>query len=105
MATNSRADRAKLFLPFDALTGLKEALKEKERVVIEKKELNEEEISLLNESLTKLHKGDMVKARYFDGEAYIEIEGLVSQFNPELRYLVVVKTKISFEDLLTLNIV
>ena len=38
----SRADRAKQFLPFDALKGLQEALREKEIENEEKKELSEE---------------------------------------------------------------
>ena len=39
MAIRKKADRAKLFIPFDALKGLKEALREKEKVLCEKKEL------------------------------------------------------------------
>lgn len=104
MATRDRADRAKLFLPFDALTGLKDALREKERVIIPKKELNEEEIKELNTSLQNVKKGNMVKAIYYDKDEYVEIEGIVSQFNIELRYLIIVKTRISFNDLLSLKI-
>ena len=104
MATRDRADRAKLFLPFDALTGLKEALHEKERVIIPKKELNEEEINELNNSLLNVKKGDMVKAVYYDNNEYVEIEGIISQFNKELRYLIIVKTKIKFDDLLSFKI-
>ena len=44
-----RADRAKQFMPFDALKGFREALAEKEKLVEEKKsaertELTEEEL-------------------------------------------------------------
>ena len=39
----SRLDRAKQFMPFDALKGLQEALRSKEIEYEEKKELSEEE--------------------------------------------------------------
>ena len=35
-----RADRAKQFMPFDALKGFREALKEKEKVTVPKIELS-----------------------------------------------------------------
>ena len=35
-----RANRAKQFMPFDALKGFREALAEKERVTVPKKELS-----------------------------------------------------------------
>lgn len=34
----NKVDRASLFMPFDALKGFREALKEKEKEVIEKKD-------------------------------------------------------------------
>ena len=34
--------RAKQFMPFDALKGYKEAIKEKQKVIVEKKELSED---------------------------------------------------------------
>ena len=37
------AERAKIFMPFDALKGFKEALKEKEKIVVERIELSDEE--------------------------------------------------------------
>lgn len=51
MASNSghihpkmdRANRAKQFMPFDALKGFREALEEKERIVEPKRELSEEQ--------------------------------------------------------------
>ena len=43
-----REERARIFMPFDALTGFKEALKEKEKVHIARKELSDE----VNEELS-----------------------------------------------------
>ena len=42
-------ERAKMFLPFDALKGLKEALREKEKILVDKKILSiEEKEKILN---------------------------------------------------------
>ena len=38
----NKSDRARIFMPFDALKGYKEAIQEKRRVVVSKKELSEE---------------------------------------------------------------
>lgn len=39
MANRKKADRAKQFIPFDALKGFREALKAEEKRVVERKEL------------------------------------------------------------------
>ena len=36
-----RSNRAKQFMPFDALKGFREALEEKERILVPKRELSE----------------------------------------------------------------
>ena len=46
--------RAKQFLPFDALKGLQEALREKEQEQEEKIELSEESLLKLNNSYNKI---------------------------------------------------
>lgn len=67
-----RADRAKQFMPFDALKGFQEALREKERVRVPKRILSEEEREELNRELSRIGKMDMVEAEYFqDGETGI----------------------------------
>ena len=50
----SRENRARQFLPFDALKGLQEALREKEIELDERKELSEESIEELSNNL-QLH--------------------------------------------------
>ena len=43
MKNDTKLERAKIFLPFDALKGLKEALREKEKILVDKKILSIEE--------------------------------------------------------------
>ena len=70
--------RAKQFLPFDALKGLQEALREKEVEHEEKIELSEETLSELNNSLKKKEKGSKVKIKFYKNGQYIEISGIVT---------------------------
>ena len=61
----SRLDRAKQFLPFDALKGLQEALRSKEIEYEEKKEISEEEQEKISAQLCLLDMGDNIKIKYY----------------------------------------
>ena len=93
------SDRARQFMPFDALKGYKEAIKEKEKIKVDKIELSEDAIEELNKKLSLLKNGMMVKIIYFKDNEYLLIEGLVSKIDIYERYLTIVKTKIFFDDL------
>lgn len=77
----SRIDRAKQFLPFDALKGLQEALREKEIEYEEKIELSEESLTELENKFNKIEKGSYVKIRYYKNRQYIEINGIVTNID------------------------
>ena len=77
----SRADRAKQFLPFDALKGLQEALREKEIENEEKKELSEESLMELEKQFNKIEKGSCVKIEYYKNKKYIEVTGIVTKID------------------------
>lgn len=77
----NRIARAKQFLPFDALKGLKEALREKEIEYEERKELSEEILQELNNRFNQLEKGKYVKLKYYKNGRYSEIRGLVTNIN------------------------
>lgn len=96
-------DRAKQFLPFDALKGFKEALKEKEIVLVDQKELLEDEIELLNQKIIQLKTGMMIQVVYFNKREYIKVIGLVSKINFIEKYVIVITTKIYFKDIISLN--
>ena len=49
------SQRAKIFSPFAALTGFEEAIDEKVRPYVEKRELNDEEQAALETALSRLH--------------------------------------------------
>ena len=61
----NKIDRAKQFLPFDALKGFREALREKEVEYEEKIELSEEVLKEIEEEFNKVERGSKVKLRYY----------------------------------------
>ncbi len=101
----SPADRAKQFMPFAALKGLPEALAEKEKTIIPKKELSEEYKEELDRTLSLIGKKDMVAVVYFHENNYVKITGMVSEIKKEAGYLMVVNTKISFSNIAELSII
>ena len=93
------SDRARQFMPFDALKGHKEAIERRQRVVTEKKELFEDDINRLTYLLNNIKKGMLVKVVHYDVDAYIVTEGLVSDINLECRYITIVKERIYFDSI------
>ena len=89
-------DRAKQFLSFDSLKGLKAILKEREKVIIEKFELLEDEKELLSYKIKQIKKGMMIKLIYFEDDQYLELEGLVSKISFNDKYVIIVKKRIDF---------
>lgn len=94
-----RADRAKQFMPFDALKGFREALLEKEKIIVPKRELSEEQKEELDRRLRQIHINDMITVEYFQKGEYIQVTGMVSRIDAAGRILKVVNTKIMFEDI------
>ena len=94
------SDRARQFLPFDALKGFKEAIKERQKIKVEKPVLSEEMAIELSYKLNQVKKGMIVKIVHYDNEEYIETFGMVSEFSEVFNYLKIVKKKILFENIL-----
>ena len=101
----TRESRAKQFLPFDALTGLREALMEKEEEYIDRIELSEEECEKISETLSRIEENTYVKLIYYQNRKYHNSEGNVLKINPIRKYLKFEDRKIYFVDILELEIV
>lgn len=97
-------NRAKQFMPFAALKGYYDLISERQRVIVPKRELCEDDAQVLSDKLNLLRKGCMVRAVYYNNGAYISKEGIVTEFYPEFRYMTVVKTRIDTDSLLKLEI-
>lgn len=99
-----RENRAKQFMPFAALKGFEEALRAKEKIVVSKISLSEEMRDELDECMNLLKKMDMVKVVHFLKGEYIETTGVLTRIDRDARLIVVVDTKIAFEDIYRMEI-
>lgn len=102
MANNprmDRAERAKQFMPFDALKGFRDALREKEKIIVPKVELSDYAKSILNRKLLQVEKNDIITVVYFAKGEYLKVTGMVSRFDISSRSLKIVNTKIGFDDI------
>ena len=99
-------DRAKQFLPFDAMKGLTEALREREerRTRVERKQLDEGEIELISRALTRAEIGTSVRVCFYLDGHYVTVDGRVRERSAEGRYIVLEEGKIFFEDIISLEI-
>lgn len=99
MAYRERVSRAKQFVPFDALKGFREALAEKERILVDKIELSEEMMEELDRALHNLKPGEMVSVVYFHNDEYVKITGIFVRVWESTRTMQVVNTKIPLDDI------
>ena len=93
--------RAKQFVPFDALKGLKEAIAAKEKISTPKKELAEDMIREINSILVDLRKGQNVTVVYYNGyeEEYLQLTGEVEKVDAYWKLLQIGNVAIDFEEI------
>jgi len=96
-------ERAKQFLPFQSLKGLESELRKREKVKVKKKELSLDQIEELSHQLQHLQKEMLVRIIYYDHEEYIKKEGIVFEINEREQYVLIVKEKIYFKDILEIE--
>lgn len=97
-------ERAKQFMPFAALKGFQEALREKEKIVVEKIELTDEKKEELDRKLVQIKKNDIITVVYFSEGEYLKMTGMVSGFNEVERVIKIVNTEIRLENIYDINL-
>ena len=100
----NNSDRARQFMPFSPLKGYDELVKSKEKVIAPKKELSEYRAELLSSKLISVKKGDIISVIYYNKDGYVKKEGMVANIDFNFRYLTIIKTKISFDDIYNLKV-
>ena len=97
----NRAERAKQYLPFDALRGLREelALREERHTRTERKELSETQQQELSLALSSLKKGDGVSVTYYAQGHYVVLDATLEKIDAYKGVLVLSGVTVSFEDL------
>ena len=102
---NKNVDRAKQFLPFEALKGFKEAIRMIENKGDTKKQLSEDNKNDINNILKKLDKGNKVKVKYYYLTEYIEVISNFLKIDEINKILYLKDTKINMEDIISINII
>lgn len=96
-------ERAKLFMPFDALKGFKEALETKRHVTVPKITLSEDKKEELDLLMQSVQPGTMLTVVYYHENEYIKKTGMVAKINPQMGWIQIVKDKIRFDDIVELD--
>ena len=104
MEKMSRAERARQFMPFAALRGFEELIREQTKEIAPTRELSEEQAARLSARLSRLERGMIVEVVYYAQDGYVTLHGMVSDVDLPMRTLTVIKTKIPIDDLADLRI-
>ena len=91
-------DRAAQFMPFAALAGYYDLVREQERVTEARREPSEEEAERISRELASVQKGALARVTHYEHNAYVTTEGIVTGVDLVARELWVVRTRISFDD-------
>lgn len=103
----TRKERAKQFMPFDAMKGLQEALRKQEEIFsrVEKHDVCEDQQIKLSEMLSKLNKGMKIWLSYYKSFHDVETQGRVSKIDHTYKYMYLGEEKISFNDIYDMRFV
>lgn len=96
-----RSRRAKQFMPFDALRGLKEAIAAKERVIEPRRYPSEDAIAEMNAKLLDLHKGQLITVVYYGDyeQRYLQLTGPVIKVDPYWHSIQIENITIDFSEI------
>ena len=95
--------RAKQFLPFDALKGFYDAIKEESVERKDKKTLSEDMFLKLNKKLNSIKKGDQVLIKYYLDLDYIETSGTIKKIDKIYKKIYLLNSVIDIEDIIDIE--
>ena len=103
----TREERAKQFMPVDAMKGLQEALRDREErhSRVEKHEISEEDMEMNSAVLCRLERGSRVEINYYCHFHDVIRSGTISAVNCPYRFLVLDEERIFFEDIYRITII
>ena len=101
-----REERAKQFVPFDAMKGLQEALRDREErhSRVERHDISEEQMEKNSEVLSLLTKGSVVKVNCYRAFHDVTVTGTVSMIDTIFKYLILGSEKYMFCDIYEIEI-
>jgi len=102
------SQRAKQFMPFDALTGLRQALKEKEKekTRVKRKTVCEDKAEQINRTLCLLEVGDFANIVFYHApEAeYVRLSGRVDFLDKTRCFLKIGSNTVYFNDIFEISV-
>lgn len=101
----TKLERAKIFMPFDALKGFRAALKAKEQIKVCKKEFAEDYLEELDQKLKSAQIGQMVKVVYYQANNYYELVGILTKIDYQNKLIKIVKKEIRALDIIIFDII
>lgn len=99
-----RTDRAKQFMPFAALRGYYDLVRQQEHVAQPRHELTEEEAEGLSRTFAQVRRRQTVSVTHYDGDSYVTTCGPVSNMDMGMRTLTVLSVHISLDDILSIDL-
>ena len=102
----TRAERAKIFAPFDAMKGLQEALRDREErhLRVERHEISDEQAERNSRILIKLRRGMKVEIGCYCAFHDVTKRGRITDVNCTFRWLKLEGEQIFFEDIYSIRI-
>lgn len=102
----TREQRAKQFMPFDAMKGLKEALaiREERHNRVEKRELSEETIEQISEMLSRIEIGMEATIEHYRAYHDVVSQGRVKAIDFAFKYLMLDTEKIYFDNIYVIKL-
>lgn len=97
-------NHAQIFQSFDALKGFRELLAQQEQIHVPKRELSEDQRDELDWKLRQIKVGSMIRIVYRKDQDYIQLEGIVSKLNIDMRMLQIVKKKIDLLSIVEIDL-
>lgn len=80
---NKDIERANQFLPYDALRGFRKIIKEKEKIIVPRKDLSPDTCDELNCKIAQVKPRMIIKIIYYCNHEYIALEGMVAKIDLE----------------------
>lgn len=96
---------AKIYMPFSALAGYEEKLKEAETTKEERKELLDDRLEELNYILNQLKVNDIIRIIYYNKNGYLLKKGLILKIDYNKGYLLLDGKKIFFKDIYDIEVI
>lgn len=102
---DKKADRGKLFLPFAALTGFEELVRQQTRQLERRRPRTEEENETLSRQMLSLRRGMRIRVTYYEDGCYRTCCGAVRQAEPVSRVLTLDQKALPFDDIYAIEAV